>query len=808
MKISYNWLKSYLDFDLPVEKLSEVLTDIGLEVEGIQPWESIKGGLNGLIVGHVLSAEKHPNADKLKTTKVDLGNGEPVDIVCGAPNVEAGQKVIVAPVNTMIYPLDGEPFKIKKAKIRGEVSEGMICAEDEIGLGKSHDGIMVLADSNKPGTPINQIFEVENDHIIEIGLTPNRNDAFSHIGVAKDLKAAFKINMQSNNQVKFPDVSAFPAVNATSPISVNFIDETKCWRYAGLYLSNIEIKESPNWLKNKLMAVGVRPISNVVDITNFILHELGQPLHAFDADKIEGNEINVKSLQAGTPFLALDEKEYKLTADDLVICNANKGMCIAGVFGGIKSGVTDNTKNIFLEAACFEPINTRKTSFHHLLRTDAAQRFEKGVDPNNTIYALKRAALLLQELAGATIEHQIVDVYPSEIKPKEIEVDTNYIRTVIGADISNSEMTDILKAMEMEVKEEGENKLKIKVPTDKFDVTRQADIVEEILRIYGFNKVPVPSRVHASLSYQKKPDAIEIENNIANLLVSNGFLEAMNLSISNSKHYENLDWNGGTIIPLLNSLNADLDMMRGTMLYGGLDSIKHNINRQNNDLKLFEYGSIYWKNKDKFKESKQLAIFCSGNAQLESWKTNDEPTDFYNLKSILNKIFNLLGIDKYETVESTNSSFDFGLTYVLNNKTIAEAGLVNQKTLSHFDIKQAVYFADINWTYILKTLKNKKIKYSEISKFPMVRRDLALMIDDAIEFGSIKSIAEKNVKHILKSVNLFDIYKGDKMEAGKKSYAVSFHFQDDKKTLTDKQVDKIMKQLISKFETEIGASLR
>ena len=808
MKISYNWLKSYLDFDLGVEELSEILTDIGLEVEGILPWESIKGGLNGLIVGHVLSAEKHPNADKLKVTKVDLGNGEPVDIVCGAPNVDAGQKVIVAPIDTTIYPLTGEPFKIKKAKIRGEVSEGMICAEDEIGLGKSHDGIMVLADSNVPGTPINEIFEVENDFIIEIGLTPNRNDAFSHIGVAKDLKTALQINKQSNNLVKMPDVASFPETSKASPISVTIKNEEKCWRYAGLYLSNIEIKESPNWLKNRVSAVGIRPISNVVDTTNFILHELGQPLHAFDADKIEGQKIIVQTQPKGTPFLALDEKEYKLTADDLMICNANEGMCIAGVFGGLKSGVTDSTTNIFLEAACFEPINTRKTSFHHLLRTDAAQRFEKGVDPNNTLYALKRAALLLQELAGATIETEIVDIYPTLIEPKEIEVDTKYIRTLIGAEVSDKEITDILEAMEMEVNTLGDNQIKVEVPTNKFDVTRQADIVEEVLRIYGFNKVPVPSRVHASLSYQNSPSPLQVQNNVANLLATNGFFETMNISISNSKYYEQLDWQGSTIVPLLNSLNADLDVMRGTMLYGGLESIRHNNNRQNNDLKLFEFGSIYWKDEDKFNEAQQLAIFCTGNANKESWRSQSEAIDFYNVKSVLNKVFDLLGIKGYVAEEANNSQLEFGLSYVLNTKEIADVGLVKNKVLQHFDIKQDVYFANINWTNVLKVIKKNKLKYSEISKYPMVRRDLALMIDDSVAFGNIKEIAEKNVKHILKSVNLFDIYKGDKMEAGKKSYAVSFNFQDDKKTLTDKQVDKIMKQLISKFETEIGASLR
>jgi len=808
MKISYNWLKSYIDFDISPETLCEILTDIGLEVEGLQTWESVKGGLKGLVVGHVLEEGKHPNADKLKLTKVDIGNGTPLDIVCGAPNVAAGQKVIVATVGTTIYPIEGEPFTIKKAKIRGEASQGMICAEDEIGLGTSHDGIMVLADSNEPGKAISEIFEVENDYIIDIGLTPNRSDAFSHTGVAKDLKTALQINHGFTDKVKMPEVNQFPSVKKKAPISVEIIDNDKCLRYAGLYLSNVTIKESPNWLKNRLTAVGVRPISNVVDITNFILHELGQPLHAFDADKIKGNKVLVQSLKAGTPFLALDEKEYKLTGDDLVICNEKEGMCIAGVFGGLKSGVTENTKNIFLESACFEPINTRKTSFKHLLRTDAAQRFEKGVDPNISVYALKRAALLMQELAGAEITTEIVDVYPKTILPKTITVNLNRVRQLIGDDISDNEIINILLAMDMEVEGTADNAIEVKVPTNKYDVLREADIVEEVLRIYGFNKVPVPEKVQAALSYTKTPTKQQLQNKVSYYLVSNGFVEAMNLSISNAKYYDDHNWEGTPIVPLLNNLNADLDVMRGTMLFAGLENIRHNINRQNNNVALFEFGKTYWKEEAAYAETENLSLFLSGQAANESWESDQKPFNFYHIKNSIDQIFNQLGIDGYSIDDQTEAHYEYNLSYQKNNKTIATFGLVKKEISKYFDVKQAVLFGNINWSTVVKLAQKQQITFAEIPKYPKVRRDLSLTIDEGITYDQIEQISQKTVKHILKEVTLFDIYRGDKIAKGKKSYAVSFYFQDDRKTLTDKEVDKVINKLIKNLSDELGAVLR
>ncbi len=808
MKISYNWLKTYIDFELTPTALCEILTDIGLEVEGLQAWESVPGGLKGLVVGHVLSAEKHPNADKLKVTKVDVGEDTPLDIVCGAPNVAAGQKVIVATVGTTIHPIEGEPFTIKKAKIRGAASQGMICAEDEIGLGKSHDGIMVLADDNKPGKAIHEIFEVEQDYIIDIGLTPNRSDAFSHTGVAKDLKAALQINHGYTGKVNMPEVHQFPEATKKAPVSVKIVDKDKCQRYAGLYLSKVTIKESPNWLKNRLTAVGVRPINNVVDITNFILHELGQPLHAFDADKIMGNQVLVKSLKAGTPFLALDEKEYKLTGDDLVICNEKEGMCIAGVFGGLKSGVTNDTKNIFLESACFEPINTRKTSFKHSLRTDAAQRFEKGVDPNISVYALKRAALLMQELAGAEITTQIVDVYPETILPKTITVNLNRVRQLIGDDISDNEIINILLAMDMEVEGTTENTIEVKVPTNKYDVLREADIVEEVLRIYGFNKVPVPEKVQSALSYTKTPSKQTLQNKVSDYLVSNGFVEAMNLSISNAKYYHDHNWEGKNIVPLLNNLNADLDVMRGTMLFSGLENIRHNINRQNNNVALFEFGKTYWKEEAAYAETENLSLFLSGQANNESWESDKKPFNFYHIKNSIEQILRQLGIDDYSVNDETEAYFDYNLSYQKNNKTLATFGLIKKAITTYFDVKQAVMYGNINWSAVAKLAQKQQIQFQAIPKYPKVRRDLSLTIEEGITYGQIEQISQKTVKHILKEVNLFDIYKGDNIDKGKKSYAVSFYFQDDRKTLTDKEVDKAMNKLIKNLANELGAVLR
>jgi len=808
MKISYNWLKDYLDFDLELDKLCEILTDIGLEVEGTQHWQSIPGGLQGLIIGEVLEAEKHPNADKLKITKVNIGTEENLPIVCGAPNVAAGQKVVVATVGTTLYPTNGDAFQIKKAKIRGETSQGMICAEDEIGLGVSHDGIMVLNPETVVGSPASKVFEVEEDYIIEIGLTPNRSDAFSHIGVAKDLKAALQINHNSKTEVKLPDVGNFPAKDEEGPISVYIENSGKCLRYTGLYIEKVTIKESPNWLKNKLQSVGVRPINNVVDITNFILHEIGQPLHAFDADKITGNKVLVKTLPAGTPFLALDEKEYKLTADDLVICNSFDGMCIAGVFGGLKSGVTNTTKNIFLESACFEPINTRKTSFKHLLRTDAAQRFEKGVDPNISVYALKRAALLMQELANAEIHTAIVDVYPKTILPKKINVNCNNVRRLIGDEVSNEAMTAILEAMEMQVNTIGESELEVQVPTNKYDVTREVDIVEEVLRIYGFNKVPIPDKVSAALNYTKVPTKNQLQNKVSNFLVANGLVEAMNLSISNAKYYEQHLVSDKKVVALLNNLNANLDVMRATMLFSGLENIRHNLNRQNNNISLFEFGKTYWQTEDAYKETENLSLFLTGKTGDESWQSENEDQNFYQLKALVNQVLSMMSISDYKIDELETNTLSYNLSYSKNDKTLVTFGLVDSKISKAFDVKQAVYYANLNWSSLVKLAKKATTIFSEISKYPKVRRDLAMLLDEKIQFAEIKNISNKTVKRILKDVNLFDIYKGDKIEQGKKSYAVSFHFQDDNKTLTDKEVDKAMNKLIKNFGDELGAVLR
>jgi len=808
MKISYNWLKNYIDFDLELDKLCEILTDIGLEVEGTQQWQSLPGGLQGLIVGEVLTAEKHPNADKLKITTVNIGQAEALPIVCGAPNVAAGQKVIVATVGAILYPTAGDPFQIKKAKIRGEASQGMICAEDEIGLGTSHDGIIVLNPETKAGTPASNIFEVENDYIIEIGLTPNRSDAFSHIGVAKDLKAALQINHNFSDEVSMPDVSNFPTKDAAAPISVSIVNNEKCHRYSGLYIENVTIKESPIWLKNKLQAVGVRPINNVVDITNFILHEIGQPLHAFDADKITGNQIIVKTLPADTPFLALDEKEYKLIGDDLMICNAEEGMCIAGVFGGLKSGVTDTTKNIFLESACFEPINTRKTSFKHLLRTDAAQRFEKGVDPNISVYALKRAALLMQELADAKINTAVVDVYPQTILPKKIKVNCNNVRRLIGDEISNNEMIAILEALEMTVETTAENEIEVQVPTNKYDVLRETDIVEEVLRIYGFNKVPIPGKISAALNYNKVPTKHQLQNKIANFLVANGLVEAMNLSISNAKYYEQHLLTDKKVVALLNNLNANLDVMRATMLFSGLENIKHNLNRQNNNISLFEFGKTYWQTDELYHETENLSLFLTGKTANENWKAKADDQNFYHLKALVNQVFNTMSINDYKVEEIETNALACNLSYQKNNKALATFGLVDGKISKAFDVKQPVYYANLNWSALVKLSQKATVTFAEIPKYPKVRRDLAMLLDENVHFSEIKNISNKTVKNILKEIDLFDIYKGDKIENGKKSYAVSFHFQDDKKTLTDKEVDKAMSKLIKNFTEELGAILR
>ena len=647
MKISYNWLKDYLNIDLTAEKAGEILTDIGLEVEGIEKTQSIEGGLAGLVVGEVKSAEQHPNADRLRVTTVDIGNGENLQIVCGAPNVAAGQKVIVATVGTTLYPISGEAFQIKKGKIRGEASLGMICAEDEIGVGTSHDGIIVLDAATAVGTPAKEVFDMKEDYIIEIGLTPNRSDATCHIGVAKDLAAALRVNHAFEGEVNMPSVADFAIDNKDLEIAVSVQNQAACPRYAGLSISNIEVKDSPEWLQEKLKAIGVRPINNIVDVTNFILHELGQPLHAFDAEKVTGKQIIVKNLAQDTPFVTLDEMERKLQSTDLMICNGNsEPMCIAGVFGGLKSGVTHKTKHIFLESACFEAIGIRKTGTQHLLRTDAATRFEKGVDPNGTLYALKRAALLIKEVTGGQISSEIIDIYPQKIEKAQIRVRYQRVETLMGVSISPAEIKNILTALEMDIVSEDEASLTVAVPTNKADVLREIDIIEEITRIYGSNNIAFPPQLKTALAYTEKPNKVAVFNRVADFLVSNGFYEIMGTSISNINYYAE---NNKTVVPLLNSLNADLNSLRNKMLYSGLEVVSHNQNYQNTDLQLFEFGRTYGRfekeGQQNYTEQKHITLYLTGNKQQESWRNEGEIAyDFFDLKAIVNQILKLLGL--------------------------------------------------------------------------------------------------------------------------------------------------------------------
>ena len=812
MKLALNWLKEYTDINLPPQKVGEILTDIGLEVEGEEEIESIPGGLAGLVVGQVKECGKHPNADKLSLTKVDVGEAELLQIVCGAPNVAAGQKVVVATVGTLLYPLAGDPFKIKKGKIRGEVSMGMLCAEDEIGLGADHDGIIVLPEAVKVGTLVKDHYELESDYVYEIGLTPNRSDGTNQIGSAKDLAAALKINYGHSGEVRMPSVANFKVDNHDLPIEVTVENTTSCPRYSGVSISGVTIKESPDWLKARLQSIGVRPISNVVDITNFVLHELGQPLHAFDADKITGKKVIVKNLPAGTKFLSLDEVERKLIPTDLMICDgASNGMCIAGVFGGLKSGVTDTTTNIFLEAAHFNAKTTRKTSFHHDLRTDAAKVFEKGSDPNITVYALKRAAQLIKELAGGKIASEIVDIYPTEIKRAEIKVAYKNVERLIGVAIPKEEIRAILEAMEMEILEDGNTHFVVAVPTNKADVTREADLIEEILRIYGFNKVPIPTQVKNSVVATKRPSPQELRNTLGDYLSANGFNEMMAVSLSKSSYSkEILPVPEADLVYVNNTSNITLDVMRPTMLFSGLEAIVHNQNRRSADLKLFESGKTYKKTADGFKESQHLSLFLTGQKASESWhNTKQAATDFYTLKAYVNNVLARLGMTGFQEDSLKDDIFAVGYKYFRGQQVVAKFGKVQQKIAKAMGIKSDVYYADINFDALAKASKKHKIAYSELNKFPTVRRDLALVIDNSVRFNDIVRHARKTVKKSLKDINLFDVYTNeDQLGANKKSYAVSFIFEDPTKTLVDKFVDKEMNKLIQAFERNLRAQIR
>jgi phenylalanyl-tRNA synthetase beta chain len=832
MKISYNWLKEYIlvedkPIDIPAEEVSVLLTDCGLEVENIEKLESIKGGLQGIVVGEVKTKEKHPDADKLSVTTVNVGTGALLNIVCGAPNVAAGQKVLVATIGAKLYPVIGESFEIKKSKIRGQISEGMICAEDEIGLGTSHEGIMILDSEAKVGISAKEYFstqkkenKLESDEVFEIGLTPNRADAASHIGVARDLAAVLNCknivtHQEENNDavLELPSVRLFKTDNHQLNIDVIIEDTVACPRYSGVTISNVKIAESPEWLKSRLKAINVRPINNIVDVTNYVLHESGQPMHAFDAAKIKGNKVVVKKLADKTKFITLDGIERELSSEDLIICNAEEPMCIAGVFGGKHSGVSDSTTSVFLESAYFNATSVRKSSKRHSLKTDASFRYERGTDPNITVYALKRAALLIKQIAGGEISSDIIDVYPHKIENEKVSFSFSKCENLIGKHIEPKVIKNILKSLEIEIEHEGNDALLLSVPPFKVDVHREQDVIEELLRIYGYNHIEIPTTLNSSIQYAEKPDKENVQNIVSELLTNNGFSEIMCLSLTKSDYITKLpSLNADRSVKMMNPLSSDLDVMRQTLLFSGLEAIAYNQNRKNADLKLYEFGKTYQAIKNdgqtKYIESKYLSLFITGNKNSESWNTNNETVSFYTAKGIVKAVLERLGIAHTKLQELHNEAFSFGLTCTLNKKIIVEFGAVSKAILKLMDVKQEVYYAEFNWELILEAIKKTSVIYSELPKFPEVRRDLALLIDKSVKFEQLEQLAFQTEKTLLKNVNLFDIYEGDKLPDGKKSYALSFILQDVNATLTDVQIEKIMDKLMKTYQEKAGAEIR
>ncbi|MBL4669621.1 MAG: phenylalanine--tRNA ligase subunit beta, partial [Flavobacteriales bacterium] len=792
MKISYNWLKNYIDVKVNPENISEILTDSGLEIDGMQKIQTIKGGLEGLVVGEVLTKEKHPDADKLNLTTINIGVEEVLNIVCGASNLEVGQKVVVATIGTTLYSGD-DSFKIKKSKIRGQLSEGMICAEDEIGLGKGHDGIMVLDASTAVGTLAKAYFNIEDDYELEIGLTPNRADATGHIGVARDLVAVLG-QKQEINLVK-PSVDDFKVDNADLNITVEVEDAELCKRYSGVTINNITIKESPDWLKNRLLSIGLTPVNNVVDVTNFVMHETGQPLHAFDVAKIKGNKVIVKTVADKTKFTTLDDTERELSEDDLMICNTEDGMCIAGVFGGSDSGVSKTTTSIFLESAYFDAVSVRKSAKRHGLNTDASFRFERGADPRITIYALKRAANLIKEVSGGTVSSEIVDVYPTPIEDFSIDFSFDNCDKVIGQKIDRTVIKKILIDLEIQILEENGDQLKLSVPPFKVDVQREIDVIEEVLRIYGYNNIVLPDVLKSSLSYRTKPEKEKVTNLISDLLVSNGFNEILNNSLTKADYYKET---ADSLVRIKNPLSKDLDVLRQSMVYDGLETIVYNQNRRNSDVKLFEWGKTYFKTETKFKEHSHLSMFISGASVNENWDTaNTGDVNFYQIKGVVNTIMEKFGMNKFNvrTEESELTCLDYGLKYKVNNIDLVEFGKIDAATQKQFDINNEVFYVIFNYDNLIKLVGMNKVVYKEVSKFPAVRRDLALLIDKAVAYSSIQELASKQDKKLLKAINLFDVYEGKNLPEGKKSYAVSFQFQDETKTLVEKQIDKVMTKI-------------
>lgn len=813
MKVSLNWLKDYINIDLDPEKVGEILTDIGLEVEGMEEVESIKGGMEGIVIGYVKESGKHPNADRLSVNKVDIGAGEDLHIVCGAPNVAAGQKVLVATVGTTLHTPEGESWTIKRGKIRGEVSEGMICSEDEVGLGDDHSGIVVLPDDVPAGMLAKEYYQIEKDYVYEIGLTPNRSDATNHIGVAKDLLAALKINYGHTGELAIPSVEAFQVDNHDMPVEVVVEDTEACPRYTGVVIKGVTIGESPEWLKKRLRAVDVRPINNIVDITNFILHELGQPLHAFDMDAITNHKVIVKTLPVGTNFRSLDEIDRTLRDSDLMICDgASNGMCIGGVFGGISSGVKETTKNIFLESAHFNAGWIRRTSMHHQLRTDAAKVFEKGSDPNITLYALKRAILMIKELAGGKIASEVIDIYPSPIEPRKVEISYKNVKRLIGMDIPHEEIKEILRVLEMDIAEETEERLLVAVPTNKADVTREADVIEEILRIYGFNKVEMPNQITTAITVGEYPDATTIRNKIGDYLAANGFYEMMAVSLSEARYYREVLTGVGQeeLVYINNTSNVHLNIMRPTMLISGLEAILHNQNRQQTDVKLFEFGKTYRHGEGRIVENEHLSLFMVGQRRPESWlNAEKEEVTYYSLKAIVVNLLTRAGLDSYQQTALHDETFSFGLRYHRGQQVLVEFGKVDPRLVKKMDIRGGVFYADFNWEAIMKAARRQNITFEAINKFPSTRRDLALVIDNSVKFEDIVAIARKAGKKLIKDINLFDVYENaEQLGEGKKSYAVSFTFEDPTKTLKDKEVDKVMNKMMQACKQQLGAEIR
>lgn len=820
MNISYNWLKEYVNFNLTPDEVAAALTSIGLETGDVEEVQSIKGGLEGLVIGEVLTCEPHPNSDHMHITTVNLGQGDPVQIVCGAANVAAGQKVVVATLGTKLYDGD-ECFTIKKSKLRGVESNGMICAEDEIGIGTSHEGIIVLPEDVVPGTLAKDYYNIKSDYVLEVDITPNRSDACSHYGVARDLYA-WLIQNGRQATLKRPSADAFKVDNHDMNIDIVVENTEACPRYAGVAIKNVTVKESPEWLQNKLRLIGVRPINNIVDITNYILHAYGQPMHCFDADKIKGGKIVVKTCPEGTKFVTLDEVERKLSDRDLMICNAEEPMCIAGVFGGLDSGTTETTKDVFLESAYFHPTWVRKTARRHGLSTDSSFRFERGIDPNGTIYALKEAALLVKELAGGEIASEIKDNYPAPIADFPVELSYEYTNALIGKVIPAETIKSIVTSLEMKITGETPEGLSLLVPAYRVDVQRPCDVIEDILRIYGYNNVEIPTSVKSSLSVKGDVDkSVKLQNLVSEQLVGCGFNEIMNNSLTAATYYEGLEtYKPENLVQLMNPLSNDLNVMRATLLFGGLESIQHNANRKNADLKFFEFGNCYHFNAEKknpekvlaaYSEELHLGLWITGKRVSNSWAHPDENTSVYELKAYVLNIFRRLGVNFGGLVfgNLTDDIYSVAISvHTRGGKLLATFGVLHKKIQKAFDIDNEVYYADLNWKELMKAIKNNTVAYKEISKFPAVKRDLALLIDKKVQFAEIEKIAYETDKKLLKSVELFDVYEGKNLEAGKKSYAVSFMLQDENATLNDKQIDKVMQKLIANLQNKLGAKLR